>query len=174
MCVTCSNHLGHGSTNETTKVNKWGNMFSYFSFFLFFVCLWTHFSCQQILFFFLRKTSWCAGSAMVEIMTSLLHFYCRFVWLSVARWISKQWSTLWSGSQIVACNYHFCDDYFFTCSFHSHSYWSVHLGNSWSFVCGCSSEKQPKMVITVNYLAARSKHRSYWNCEVHFVTEQYK
>ena len=93
------------------------------------------------------------------------------------------WPMLRSCSQIIDCNYSFCDNYFGTCFFH----WCVifhrnSLGRNWGCFMAVPMENNTllkwankeviviKIVITVDYLAARSKGRSMWNCEIHFAS----
>ena len=51
----------------------------------------------------------------------------------------------------------------------------LHMGSSQA-VHSCSDRKQhiPKMAITIQYLAARSKPRSLWNYEINFATKSDK
>ena len=90
-----------------------------------------------------------------------------------------QWFLLPSGSQIINCIYHFCNNYFF-----------ILLPSPTFFFIGTASvlfEAVPmeystsvkkakvivaKTVIIVIHLATRAKSRLLWNCKIHFAIEQ--
>ena len=96
-----------------------------------------------------------------------------------------QWLLLWSGSQIIDCNYHFCDNCFIILLPSPASKKKKKMleqpWNNFSFVKGCSEGKLHITIISegskyksnscktgnYNHLAARAKSRSVWSCEIH-------
>ena len=184
MRVTCSNHLGHGSTNETTKVNKWGNTFSYSSFFLFFWSLNTLFLQANFVLLPAKDKLMCRlnNGGDYDIPTSFLLQICptlsckmdlktvvyTLIWqpnscleLPFLQWLLL--CLLLSFTQLLISTLReqlkFC-------------LWLFQWKTTHQWRKLNTKVIATKMVITVNYLAARSKHSSYWNCEIHFVTEQ--
>ena len=114
----------------------------------------------------------------VEI-TAPLYFYC-----SVAKWISHFLSSvLRPGRQIIDCYCRLCDDSF--CVFFLHwcdvflwnspeRNWCCFMAFPWKTMLVLELNKEvivAKMVITVDYLAARSMCWSQLSCKIHFVTK---
>ena len=99
--------------------------------------------------------------------------------LTVPQWFFS--SITVSGSQIINCNYHFCNNYSFILlpspillfpRTASVSFKVVPMEYSTSVKEANTKVIVTKMVILIDHLAVMANSRSLWNCKIHFAIRQ--